>query len=60
MYQTFAETTLSSISDLFSTYDGILGMAFIGISDDSVPTVFDNMYKQGLLDRPVFSFWLDG
>lgn len=41
-----------------SQYDGILGMGFNGLAEDGVPTLFSNMIQQGLVDEPVFSFYL--
>jgi len=40
-------------------FDGILGMAYDKISVDGIPTVFTNMCKQHLVEKNVFSFWLD-
>ena len=34
-------------------------MAFRTISVDGVETVFNNMFKQSLVPRNAFSFWLD-
>jgi hypothetical protein len=34
-------------------------MAYRTISVDGVETVFDNMFKQGLVEKNAFSFWLD-
>ena len=34
-------------------------MGFREISVDNVETVFDNMVKQQLVEKNVFSFWLD-
>jgi hypothetical protein len=39
-------------------WDGILGMAWETISVDDLPTVFQNMVKQGLVKDQVFSFYL--
>lgn len=59
--QTFAEVT--DVSGLGLAYkagkfDGILGLAFQGISVDHIPPVFQTMVSQGLVDQPVFAFYL--
>lgn len=41
-----------------SKFDGILGMGFQRLSLHNVTTVFDNMVQQGVIDIPVFSFFL--
>lgn len=59
--QTFAEVTDTSGLGLGYTigkFDGILGLAFPSISVDGIPPVFDSMVKQGLVDEPVFAFYL--
>ena len=41
-----------------SKFDGILGMGFQRLSLHNVTTVFDNMVDQGVVDIPIFSFFL--
>jgi len=57
----FAEITdVSGLGLAFKIgkFDGILGLAFPTISVNHVPVVFDMMIKQGLVDEPVFTFYL--
>lgn len=59
--QIFAECTdVSGLGSAFKLgkFDGILGMAFSTISQLGNPTVFEAAYNQGLVNQPIFSFYL--
>jgi len=57
----FAEITDVSglgVAYALGKFDGILGMAYQSISVDHIPTIFQNMLAQKVIDEPVFAFYL--
>ena len=54
----FGEMNNVSLNFVASKFDGILGMAFQGISVLGLPTVFDLLVQQGLVSDKSFSFYL--
>lgn len=59
--QLFAEITdVTGLGLAYSVgkFDGILGMAWQSISIDGIPTVFEELLAQGLVNQGVFSFYL--
>ncbi|KAG2684340.1 hypothetical protein I3760_10G072600 [Carya illinoinensis] len=60
MNQDFIEATREpSLTFLMGKFDGILGLGFQEIAVGNAIPVWDNMVEQGLVQEPVFSFWLN-
>jgi hypothetical protein len=59
--QIFAEVTDASglgAAYKLGKFDGILGLAFPALSVNQVPTPFQNLIEQNLIDSPQFGFYL--
>jgi len=57
--QEFGEATSIDDDTASSEFDGILGLGFQSISVIGTPTPFQNMISQGVVDNPVFAFYLN-
>jgi cathepsin D len=57
--QTFGEAVSEPDDNFVGVPDGILGLGFENIAYDGVIPVFDNMVKQKLVKKPVFSFYIN-
>jgi len=57
--QLFGEVTEEpGLAFAFGRFDGILGLGYDTIAVNHIPPPFYNMIDQGLLDEPVFAFYL--
>ena len=55
----FEATDEPGVAFLAAKFDGILGLGFTSLAVNNIPTVFDNMIAQGVVEAPKFSFWLN-
>lgn len=58
MFATIHDAGGMGIAYAFGMFDGILGLGFDSISVGGVETVFHNAIDQGLVDKPMFAFYL--
>jgi cathepsin D len=58
--QAFAEATSEpGMTFVVAKFDGILGMGYPQIAVQNITPVFQTLVAQGVVDAPVFAFWLD-
>ncbi|XP_074585513.1 aspartic proteinase-like [Curcuma longa] len=58
--QIFIETTREvGPTFLLAKFDGIVGLGFQEISVENAPPLWSTMLKQGLIEKEIFSFWLN-
>ncbi|XP_067247264.1 nothepsin [Chanodichthys erythropterus] len=57
--QVFGEAVYEpGFSFVLAQFDGVLGLGFPQLAEEQGSPVFDSMVAQGMLDEPVFSFYL--
>lgn len=57
--QKFGEATYVDSDTANSDFDGILGLAYTDLSSMNVDPPFVTMIKQGVVDEPIFAFYLN-
>ncbi|VDM37084.1 unnamed protein product [Toxocara canis] len=58
-YTTFGQATVMDKTFSHSPIDGILGLAFPSLAVENVLPPLNNAIRQGLLDEPIFTVWLE-
>lgn len=56
---TFGQITKAGLPYESFPYDGVLGLAFPKLSSDGAKPVFQEAVDQGLVDKPIFTIWLE-